>query len=500
MPVILINVKDSKPAYLYVYDYKVEIRDAADLWGMWKQKTEVTLRDRLNKQTGEIFSVLCIGPAGEHTVRYANAGTESIHSASKWGCDAVMGSKNLKAIAVRGTKGPLYADYGQVWELFKTYATSPITMARRLGDSRWGNTLTAPTMLRVATGGIKNNHLGYHEIVEQSDPHDHELKYCMWTICCPGCATACFNPYFKNTSRGTFAGEIRHDNTGGLNANIMVSYEEQVEIAALVDDLGMDSQELGGIIAWAMDLYEHGIITKDDLDSIDLRWGDVEATCKLLQNIAYKEDWVPAALAEGYWRAHPLFGKEAEYLTWEIQGCSCPTFDLRNQSPPYKSEIDSSLAFATSHNGAKIGAGPQAALSESDTICQFTQPIFGQIGGSTEEAVRAFLNPVCGWELTVDDVMDIKLRNYYFNRFLCLREGYYPLKYDRLPPRPFEEPITDKYVVTWVWNREEFEAEKRKFNVNINKLTKVGLPLRQATERLGLDFVIPILEPMGVIG
>jgi aldehyde:ferredoxin oxidoreductase len=103
---ILIKGKASQPVYLYVYDDRVEIRDASDLWGRWKQKTEVTLRERLYQETGEMFSILCIGPAGENLVRYANATTEFIHSASKWGCGAVMGSKNIKAVAVRGTKGP----------------------------------------------------------------------------------------------------------------------------------------------------------------------------------------------------------------------------------------------------------------------------------------------------------------------------------------------------------------------------------------------------------
>jgi len=120
---ILVKGKASKPVYLYVFNDRVEIRDASDLWGEWKQKTEVTLRDHLNQDTGELFSVLCIGPAGENLVRYANATTEFIHSASKWGCGAVMGSKNLKAIAVRGTMGPLYADHARVWELFRTYAS-----------------------------------------------------------------------------------------------------------------------------------------------------------------------------------------------------------------------------------------------------------------------------------------------------------------------------------------------------------------------------------------
>jgi aldehyde:ferredoxin oxidoreductase len=497
---ILIKGKASKPVYLYVYDDKVEIRDASDLWGKWKLKTEVMLRDRLEQETGELFAVLNIGPAGENMVRYANATTEFIHSASKWGCGAVMGSKNLKAIAVRGTKGPLYADHGKVWELFRTYATSPITMAHKLNESRWGKMAGIPGMLRHAAEGIKNSHLSYHEIVEQSDPHAHEIKYHIWTVGCPGCAAACKVPFFKNGPSGVFGGEFRHDNTGGFNANIMLGYEEMTELSALLDELGMDGEELGGIVAWAMDLYEHGIITREDLGGIDLKWGNLEATCELLKKIANKEGRAPAALAEGFRRAYPVFGKKSEYLAFEVHGCACPTYDIRNQAPVWKGESLGGLAFATSHTGARLGNGLRAGLNESATFCFFASPPFNRIWGMDEEVARIFLNAACGWNLTLDDVKDITLRNYYFNRCLSLREGYHPSKDDYLPQRAFDEPITDKYGTTWVWDRDEFETEKKRHYVNILELTETGLPPREGLERLGLEFVIPVLEPMGAIG
>lgn len=497
---ILIRGKASKPVYLYIHDDRVEIRDAQDLWGMWKQKTEVTLSDRLKSETGESFSILSIGPAGEHLVRYANATTEFIHSASKWGCGAVMGSKNLKAVAVRGTKGPMYADHAKVWNLFRTYATSPITMARKLNESRWGHTLSMPSLLRQAGEGIKNSHLGYNEIVERSDPYAHQLKYHVWTVGCSGCAASCKVPFFKNGPQGTFAGEFRHDNTGGFNANIMLGFEEMTEISALIDELGMDGEELGGIVAWAMDLYEHGIVSKDDLGGIDLRWGDVEATCQLLKKIAYKEDRVPSLLAEGYRRSYQALGEEAKGLAWEVHGCSCPTYDIRNKAKLFMGENVGGLAFATSHNGARMGSGMRAALSESATFCQFASPPFTRIWGLDEEFTRLLLNAVCGWDLTVDDVENIKVRNYYFNRCVSLREGYHPSKDDRLPDRAFDEPITDKYGHTCVWDRNEFEREKARHYQKVLKLTDRGLPPRDGLEKLGLDFVIPVLQPLDAVG
>lgn len=491
---IIIKGKAKKPAYLYVYNDQVEIRDASDLWGKWKQDTEVTVRDRLKQETGEVFGVLCIGPAGENLVRFANASTEFVHSASKWGGGAVMGSKNLKAIAVKGTKGPLYADHVKVWQLFQTYARDPKTALHKLSESRWGHSNSIPGLLRYADEGIKNNHLGYHEIVNKSNYLEHYLKYKIWTDGCPGCAASCFVPFFKNSSKGAFGGEMRHDNTGCFNANIMVGYEEMTEVNALEDELGMDGEEVGGLVAWAMDLYENGIISREDLGGIDLKWGSIDATCDLLKKITYKEDRAPAALAEGFRRAYEVFGEESKWYAFEVHGCAAATYDVRNK------HAGNALPYGTSHNGARMGEGLDSMLLETTTSCLFaTLPIM-QIWGSPEKAIAPFLNAACGWNVTPEEVMDINLRNYYFNRCISLREGYHPSKDDQLPPRAFDEPITDKYGRTWVWEHDDFERAKQNYYVDRLGLTRDGLPPRDGLERLGLDFVIPVLEPMKAIG
>ena len=107
---ILIRGVADTPVYLYVWNDDIQIRDATSLWGSWGQKTEYELRKTLKEETGECFGVARIGPAGENLVRYACINSEWMHTAAKWGCGAVMGSKKLKAVAVRGTKGPEYAD------------------------------------------------------------------------------------------------------------------------------------------------------------------------------------------------------------------------------------------------------------------------------------------------------------------------------------------------------------------------------------------------------
>jgi aldehyde:ferredoxin oxidoreductase len=266
------------------------------------------------------------------------------------------------------------------------------------------------------------------------------------------------------------------------------------EIAPLEGELGMDGEELGGLVAWAMDLYEHGIITREDLDGIELKWGDVAAACELLKKIAYKQGRAPAALAEGFRRAYQIFGEESKWYAFEVHGCAAPTYDVRNKF------FGTGLSYATSHNGARMGAGLDQLLREAATTCNFAIPAFIEIWGSAEEVVRVFTNAVSGWDLTIDDIKEITLRNYYFNRCVSLREGYHPAKDDNLPPRAFDEPITDKYGKTWVWDKTEFEKEKKKFYVEKLKLTEAGLPPKEGLKRLGLDFVIPVLEPMGAIG
>ncbi|MFH1124957.1 MAG: aldehyde ferredoxin oxidoreductase C-terminal domain-containing protein, partial [Pseudomonadota bacterium] len=251
---------------------------------------------------------------------------------------------------------------------------------------------------------------------------------------------------------------------------------------------------LGGLVAWAMDLYEHGIITKEDLGGIDLQWGSVEATCALLKKIAYKEGRAPAALAEGFRRAYEVFGEKSKWYAFEVHGCAAPTYDVRNKNAGW------GLRYGTSHTGARMGAGISENLQESVTCCFFALPPFIQIWGSEYEAYRIFLNAVCGWNLNLDEIKDMALRNYYFNRCISLREGYHPSRDDYLPPRAFDEPITDKYGKTWVWDKADFEEEKKKFYVEQLKLTEKGLPPGKELERLGLDFVIPTLEPMGAVG
>jgi aldehyde:ferredoxin oxidoreductase len=269
--------------------------------------------------------------------------------------------------------------------------------------------------------------------------------------------------------------------------NAMMGYEDVEEINTLIEELGVDAEDIQGHVAWAMDLYEHGIITKKDLGGIDLKWGDRDATIALIKKIVNKEDPAPAALAEGYRHAIEVFGRDSAWYAWKSNAnTSIPRYDVRNR------EHGMALSYGTGHNSG-------INLYDSATMCLFSSFPYHAIWGPPGEVVRTFVNTACGWDLTPDEIEDIAQRNDYLGRCVSLREGYHPDRDANLPQRAFDEPVTNKYGKTWVWAKEDWEKEKKNYFITVLGLTGRGLPPKEALQRLGLGFVIPTLEVLDAV-
>ena len=267
----------------------------------------------------------------------------------------------------------------------------------------------------------------------------------------------------------------------------MMGFDEVEEINSLVEELGVDAENVHGLMAWAMDLYDNGIITREDLGGIDLKWGDRDATMALLKKIVYKEDSAPAALAEGWWYAIEAFGPESRYYAW----CSSANQSIARYEP--RSKVHG-LPFA---NGTGHGGG--SGLFDAATMCVFASFAFMAIWGPPQEIVRTFTGAAAGWELSHDQIEDIALRIDFFSRCLSMREGFHPDKHAFLPDRAFDEPVTSKYGTTSSWTRLEWEEARKNYYVQSLKLTERGLPPRRELQRLGLEFMIPVLEPLNAV-
>ena len=483
---ILFTGKSDKPVYLYVKDDQVEIRDATHLSGKSGLETQSILAEEVKEGLDDQnFRFVSIGLAGENLVRNADICHDFYHHAARLGMGTVMGSKKLKAIAVKGSKSPDYAYPEKVLEITKTWLHEGRSYRAR--NRRWGHTQSMAQRYYDTTEGIKNKQLGWDRTCDLFNPVLLEQRYKIWGDSCDGCPVACKVPYFMmEPPLGPFAGELRHDNAGGWSANTMIAgYELQGYLCSYVDYLGLDSEDVSGVVAWMMECYEKQLITKDDLDGIDLTWGNLEAICAILEKIAHR-DGIGDALADGLKLAPSQIGRGTEEYAMTGKGAAITSYEPRGS-------MKDALELAGTAVGEIHGArgAPERIMFDSLTACSFWRRTIKDIYGSVEAWATQALRAACGWELSQKDWKLLVSRGATMERCYSIREGYVPERDDTLPDRFFEETIYSKYDGPKVLDKEEF-LEKRKDLYHSYGLRDDGTPSPTLLEELGLGFAIPV--------
>lgn len=485
---LLLTGKAKSPIYLYIKDDAVEVRDASHLWGKLNLETQQALgKEVTHSLEDQSFQIASIGPAGEHLVRNASICHEFYHHAARLGMGAVMGSKNVKAVVVRGTRPPNYADPKKLFQLLTTfYHESRLYKAE---ERRWGHFPSIPQRYYQGTEGIKNKQLGWDPICDLSNPVRLEQQYKLWNDSCTLCHVGCKVPYMRREPPlGPCAGELRHDNAGGWSANAMIpGFDTQVYLSPLGDNLGYDNEDVSGVVAWAMECYQRGLLTRDDLDGIDLGWGDLKAICKLVTKIAYREG-IGNVLAEGLKFAPPKIGKGSERYAMTHKGAAITSYEPRGS-------MSDALGLAVNPCGELHGGRglPIAQIFDALTVCLFLLPTLGQVFGGVGKWSVEMLKAACGWDLTLQDWDALARRIATLERCYSVREGYLPARDDTLPDRFFEETIHTKYGKPLKLDRDEFLSEREGLYLSMG-LDKDGLPSREYLETLGLDFAIPAVE------
>ncbi|MBW1803580.1 MAG: aldehyde ferredoxin oxidoreductase [Deltaproteobacteria bacterium] len=324
---ILVKGKAKHPVYIYLHDGEIEIRDAGDIWGMSVTDTQWAIREDLGDQ--EVKSAV-IGPAGENLVAYANVMTGIKNSAGRCGAGAVMGSKNLKAVAARGTMDIKIAHPMDALDFNKRFIDQ-ITSAK---VNQTMGTLGTPFIWGATNslGGIRTRNFQYNqcEYADDIEPeHLDELaeettgQYHM--TACYGCQVHCRakyripdGPYAgiydegpEYTSQGAFCSE-----TDTPNAVTLLTANH------LVDQYGVDNLEIGSLISWAMELYELGIITTKETDGLDLRFGSDDAVLEMIDRIVFRKGYLGDTLAEGGIQASEKIGKNSFDYLIQVKGMS----------------------------------------------------------------------------------------------------------------------------------------------------------------------------------
>ncbi len=305
---LIIRGRSEKPVYLLIDDDNVKLKDTRHLWGKNTFETEIILKEELGNTE---IRVLSIGQAGENMVKIAGVISDEEHAAARCGMGAVMGLKNLKAIAVRGSKTINIADPGRLFELVDGMYEDYKKCSAYDWYTKYGGTVAIIDMCRAGSAPIKNYLKSGGTDLDKRLPISHEKifeKYKLKDVACYGCPLAC--------DKWTYIdglGRCKHPDGGSFHSAIWEIYDYPfiVEFNRLCDRYGLDLYSVQMVTAAAMEWYEKGVITKKDTDGMEIRFGDKEVLRSLVHKIAVREGF-GNILAEGSIAAGRIVGADPE--------------------------------------------------------------------------------------------------------------------------------------------------------------------------------------------
>ncbi|MEM1563259.1 MAG: aldehyde ferredoxin oxidoreductase family protein [Candidatus Bathyarchaeia archaeon] len=504
---VIFHGKAEKPVYVWIDDDSVQILDASHLWGKSPAETEDTIKEEL----GDYYiRVAAIGPAGEKLVRIACIINEKSRAAGRCGLGAVMGSKNLKAIAVRGTRDVTVAKPDEFLEFVKEFherMKGPATKKyRTLGTPE--NVLVHNALHCMPTRNYNNAHF---EAAEKVSGEYLNERYVAKIIGCSSCAMRC--EHVCVVTEGPYKGamaRVEYEPLWALGPYCGIDrLDAIIKGSELCNYYGMDSISAGVIVGFAMDCYENGILTQKDMDGIEARFGNHEALVKLLEKMG-KREGIGDILAEGVKIAAEKIGKGAEKLAQHIKGVEVTGYDLRCLKT-------AALGFAVSFRGAdhnrhgayafdvkgkfnrlKYEKGRAKAVKDIEDvytiidslmICKFSR---GTYYKEFEDLAKLY-TLVTGWETTPEEMRLKGERINNLARVINVREGL-GRKDDTLPwkvmnvPIPDEGPSKGAYVT-----QEELEMMLDDY-YEARGWTRDGIPTPEKLKQLGMDDLIPIVE------
>ena len=308
----------SSPVYLWVNNGKAEIRDGEHLWGKGTRDTDKVIKEEL----GDVaIQTAIIGPAGENKVLFACIMCSLINSASRGGVAAVMGSKNLKAIAIRGQGGLTVKDGDSFFKLALQMRQELAEDSGSEGLYNWGTAGSLPGLSEMGMLAARNFSETSLEGSEQlSGQYLEDEEYLIGRESCFACSTACHR-YVQTLSHKW--GQVKDSGPEletvlslGTECGI-VDTEATLVANEICNDMGIDTISAGHVISWAMETYERGIISSEQTDGLELNFGNIESQHLLLRRIAYRDGSFADLLANGVRHASQEVGGGS--WKWAIQ-------------------------------------------------------------------------------------------------------------------------------------------------------------------------------------
>jgi len=493
--VVIIAGRSQKPVYLSIRNEEVEFRDATGLWGKSCSEAEEGIRKELGDAGAAIAT---IGPAGERLVAFACITHKGGRQAGRCGMGAVMGSKNLKGVAVRGNSEVSLAHPD---EFSKT-----VSEARRLLTENPSNFQKYGTAEHVIVSNemgslpTRNYSTGSFEGVETISGENMYETIVDGSRGCFACPVGCtkYSTVKEGPHKGTTVEGPEYETIGMLGSNCGIADINTVAKANLLcDELGIDTISTGNVIGFAMECYQHGIIDKDDTDGLDLRFGNEEAYLRLIQAIGNREG-LGQILSQGVRKAAEKFGSESSSFAMHSKGLEWSAYECRGA-------LGQALGYALVDRGADHNriwctdffispdkASPQAmaelafkhqrSRSACDLlgICRFVSYQF------SFDYYARMLSQATGLQTSTDDVMKASERVFNLTRLYNIREGF-TRKDDSVPMRCFVDQVPSGPTKGKVLDPELFNRGLESFYALSGWDKETGVPLRSKLRDLDLE-------------
>jgi aldehyde:ferredoxin oxidoreductase len=452
--VIIIEGVASKPSYLYINNDKVEIRDAGKYWGQGALIAE----DMLKNDLGREFEIATIGPAGENKVRFACVSHDFGRQAGRTGIGGVMGSKNLKAIAVRGSKSLKVADPDRLLAIskqafadcFKHAGWKQWVAQGTAGVTVWSNNQGAFPTRNFQTGFFDDfQNISGDELVKQTLVN-HKA--------CFGCPCAC-GKYAKTRRNGKdyFVEGPEYETAALIGGDCAINNMADLTYANYIcDELGLDTISGGNVAAFAMECYEKGIITKADTGGMDWKFGSIEAFERIANMIARREG-IGNILADGAKVASEKLGKGSEKFAMQVKGLEISGYESRKAPAMMLSYMTCDIgahhnrAWAITHD---LQAGRDVIEGKSKRVIelQHIRPIFDMVGCCRLQWVELelkldyypqMMKASTGLDFTWEEMLKASERVWNLTRLFFIRENpeNFGRHVDYPPARWYEERV-----------------------------------------------------------
>ena len=497
--IVIIQGASATWKYIYIHDGIAEIRDASHLIGKDTVETEQLLKEGLGGKPSDL-SVYGIGPAGEHLVKFAMIFGDQGHVLAHNGFGAVMGSKRLKAIAVaKGKLIPALKDKQGLIRLCKQLNKQVIAHPLYGEIHKYGTSMLWPLLSEVGLLPVKNLTTNIFPNPERFSRQHYGNRYEMKRIRCWSCPL--HHVQHLKIKEGPYAGLKTKDpeyectaSWGSLIGNEDV--ESAFALSDLADRLGVDSNEAGWTIAFAIECYEKGILTDEDTDGLDLTWGNVESVRELLLKIARREG-LGKLLAEGVMRSAEHLGGDALNLgVYVKRGHSPRTHDARARwsdildyttggvGTSESNSVSFDEPFLPKNVALSVSTGKIREFVDSLVVCDIATMSYR--GTDVKNLIDA-LNLVVGWDYTAGEAGRMSLRVVNLLRVFNLRHGHTPdleVPSTKYASTPIDGPMKGKSIVPH-WKK--ILAE---YYTQMGWDRSTGRPHPDTLEKLGLESVI----------